>query len=141
MGTFSPQSLFQHQQVCNFCNMDMTVASVVTSLLFSNVHGYEAEMESRQFTIPLQNVSLVITYTGIVVAALMMAGFMYIAVNYGRGRARYGHGYSRYGQYDYDDYYEDGDYYDRRSLRSKQGIPARLSELFSHLNKYDDEEE
>ena len=51
----------------------------------------------------------------------MMAGFMYIAVNYGRGRARYGHGYSRYGQYDYDDYYEDGDYYDRRSLRSKQG--------------------
>ena len=30
---------------------DMTVASVVTSLLFSNVHGYEAEMESRQFTV------------------------------------------------------------------------------------------
>ena len=30
---------------------EMAVASVVTSLLFSNVHGYEAEMESRQFTV------------------------------------------------------------------------------------------
>ena len=37
----------------------------------------------------IQNVSLVITYTGVVVAALMMAGFLYIALNYGRGRCRY----------------------------------------------------
>ena len=37
----------------------------------------------------IQNVSLVITYTGVVVAALMMAGFLYIALNYGRGRSRY----------------------------------------------------
>merc|ERR1711992_35000 len=45
------------------------------------------DAESRQLQI--QNVSLVITYTGVVVAALMMAGFLYIALNYGRGRSRY----------------------------------------------------
>ena len=48
--------------------------------------------------IQLQNVSLVITYTGIVVAALMMAGFLYIALNFGRGR--------RYGFYAEDDYFD-----------------------------------
>ena len=84
----------------------------------------------------IQNVSLVITYTGVVVAALMMAGFLYIALNYGRGRSRYlssisvisryvsriiyrsGYGYSYYAE---DDYY-DGYHYQKRALHHKQGL-------------------
>ena len=54
----------------------------------------------RQFQ--LQNVSLVITYTGMVVAALMMAGFLYIAANYSGRRSGYGYN---------EDYYAEDDYY------------------------------
>lgn len=60
-------------------------------------------LEETGRQIQLQNVSLVITYTGIVVAALMMAGFLYIAMNFGRGR--------RYGYYAEDDYYDYGGHY------------------------------
>merc|ERR1711876_10589 len=93
----------------------------------------ELELESRQLQI--QNVSLVITYTGVVVAALMMAGFLYIALNYGRGRSGYGYGY-----YAEDDYY-DGYHYQKRALHNKQDTPQFLSELFSQLNKFDNQEE
>lgn len=91
------------------------------------------DAESRQLQI--QNVSLVITYTGVVVAALMMAGFLYIALNYGRGRSGYGYGY-----YAEDDYY-DGYHYQKRALHDKQDTPQFLSELFSQLNKFDNQEE
>ena len=47
-----------------------------------------------------------------VVAALMMAGFLYIAVNFGRNN-RYGYGYD-----EYEDYY-DGYYYNKRSTRRR----------------------
>ena len=53
------------------------------------VHGVEAVDAHVVRCCQIQNVSLVITYTGVVVAALMMAGFLYIALNYGRGRSRY----------------------------------------------------
>ena len=46
--------------------------------------------EGRQLV--LQNVSLVITYTGMVVAALMMAGFLYLALNFTGRRSGYGYG-------------------------------------------------
>ena len=46
--------------------------------------------EGRQLV--LQNVSLVITYTGMVVAALMMAGFLYLALNFSGRRSGYGYG-------------------------------------------------
>ena len=53
------------------------------------VHGVK-DVDAHVFRCcQIQNVSLVITYTGVVVAALMMAGFLYIALNYGRGRSRY----------------------------------------------------
>ena len=68
----------------------------------------DSDSSGRQFQ--LQNVSLVITYSGIVVAALMMAGFLYIAANFGRRR-------SGYGYYAEDDYY-DGYHY-QRSIRNK----------------------
>ena len=48
-----------------------------------------------------------------VVAALMMAGFLYIAVNFGRNN-RYGYGYDEYEE-DYSDSY----YYNKRSTRRR----------------------
>ena len=109
----------------------------------------DSDSSGRQFQ--LQNVSLVITYSGIVVAALMMAGFLYIAANFGRRR-------SGYGYYAEDDYY-DGYHY-QRSIRNKgmlfkmirnhinnhnnchiSDIPEFLSEMFSQLTSHDQEEE
>ena len=52
--------------------------------------------EGRTFAI--QNVSLVITYTTMAVAVVMMASFLWIALNFGTSRS----GYSGYGS---DDYY------------------------------------
>ena len=51
---------------------------------------YDEAASGRQ--IQLQNVSLVITYTGMVVAALMMAGFLYLALNFSGRRSGYGYG-------------------------------------------------
>ena len=48
--------------------------------------------ESSGRQIQLQNVSLVITYTGMVVGAIMMAGFLYLALNFSGRRAGYGYG-------------------------------------------------
>ena len=56
--------------------------------------------QSEERQIQLQNVSLVITYTGIVVAVLMMAGFVYVALNFGGRRSSYGYGYDEY-EYNY----------------------------------------
>ena len=60
-------------------------------IMFDNdiVHVVEDVDANAVRCCQIQNVSLVITYTGVVVAALMMAGFLYIALNYGRGRSRY----------------------------------------------------
>ena len=77
-------------------------------LLTLGVHCQELDTgghdDSTGRQIQLQNVSLVITYSGIVVAALMMAGFLYIAMNFGRGR--------RYG-------YAEDEYYSDQALNSK----------------------
>ena len=59
--------------------------------------------EDRQ--LQLQNISLVITYTGMVVAALMFAGFFYLSLNFGRKRSGYGYGYN-----DDQEYYQDYSY-------------------------------
>ena len=114
----------------------------------------DGEESYRQFQ--LSNVSLVITYTGMVVAALMMAGFLYIAVNYSSRRSGYGYN---------GDYYAEDDYY--RNFQHKQGIdqygemsclvkyrnvdyytilsfldPTQLlSSLFSQYQKYDQDED
>ena len=55
----------------------------------------EVVVEDRSFAI--QNVSLVITYTTMAVAVVMMGSFLWIALNFGTARSGYG-GYS-------DDYY------------------------------------
>ena len=65
----------------------------------------ETEAEGRQLAVPVQNVSLVITYTGMVVAALMFAGFFYLSLNFGRKRSGYGYGYN-----DDQEYYQDYSY-------------------------------
>ena len=61
----------------------------------------ESESEGRQ--VVLQNVSMVITYTGMVVAALMFAGFLYVSLNFGRRRSGYGYSYDQ-------DYYQEFPY-------------------------------
>ena len=62
--------------------------------------SHQTEAEERQLQV--QNVSLVITYSGMVVAALMFAGFLYVSLNFGKRRSGYGYGYG---------YTEDQDYY------------------------------
>ena len=70
-------------------------------LLLASVSATDqTEAEERQ--LPVQNVSLVITYTGMVVAALMFAGFLYVSLNFGR-RSGYGYNYDQ-------DYYQDYSY-------------------------------
>ena len=58
--------------------------------IYDNAVTYDEAGSARQ--IQLQNVSLVITYTGMVVAALMMAGFLYLALNFSGRRSGYGYG-------------------------------------------------
>merc|ERR1711997_404948 len=89
----------------------------------SAAHLTEAEAEGRQLQLPVQNVSLVITYTGMVVAALMFAGFLYVSLNFGRRRSGYGYNYDQ-------DYYQDYPY----SKRSPE--PSVLADLLEHLHKH-----
>ena len=63
----------------------------------------QAQDEGRQLAVPVQNVSLVITYTGMVVAVLMFAGFLYVSLNFGRRRSGFGYSYDQ-------DYYQDYSY-------------------------------
>ena len=87
-----------------------------------------AESDARQLGVALGNVSLVITYTSMVVAALMIGSFLWIAVSYSGSRA--GHGYA----YDRDDEYYDYDYdYRRRSLNTP-GLYHRIPTLISHCD-------
>ena len=58
--------------------------------------------ESSGRQIQLQNVSLVITYTGMVVAVIMMLGFLYVALNFGGRRSSHGYNYD---EYNYEDMY------------------------------------
>ena len=85
----------------------MTLPSLMVFSV-SAAHLTEAEAEGRQLQLPVQNVSLVITYTGMVVAALMFAGFLYVSLNFGRRRSGYGYNYDQ-------DYYQDYASYSRRS--------------------------
>ena len=71
-------------------------------VLFSVSVSATPQTKAEERQLPVQNVSLVITYTGMVVAALMFAGFLYVSLNFGRRRSGYGYGYS---------YNEDQDYY------------------------------
>merc|ERR1712106_110518 len=89
--------------------------------------GDELLFEGRQFAI--QNVSLVITYTSMVVAVVMMASFLWIAMNFGTGRS----GYSGYGE---------DDYYSRRKRSSGTlDDPDVLSNLLGSWHQYHKEEE
>lgn len=63
---------------------------IVQGIYDDNAMAYDEAGSGRQ--IQLQNVSLVITYTGMVVAALMMAGFLYLALNFSGRRSGYGYG-------------------------------------------------
>ena len=60
---------------------------------------------------PVQNVSLVITYTGMVVAALMFAGFLFVSLNYGKRRSGFAYNYDQ-------DYYQDYSYSKRSPGKS-----------------------
>ena len=84
----------------------MLLLVFLSSLLVMSVSATtdnHAEFEERQLQV--QNVSLVITYTGMVVAALMFAGFFYLSLNFGRKRSGYGYGYN-----DDQEYYQDYSY-------------------------------
>merc|ERR1712048_1465822 len=98
-------------------------------MVFSVSAAHLTEAEARQLQLPVQNVSLVITYTGMVVAALMFAGFLYVSLNFGRRRSGYGYNYDQ-------DYYQDYASYSRRSPE-----PSALSDLLEYLHKYDEDEE
>ena len=107
----------------------------------------ETEAEGRLLAVPVQNVSLVITYTGMVVAVLMFAGFLYVSLNFGRRRSGFGYSYDQ-------DYYQDYPYSKRspgkgfyilflnfpKLLNSE---PSALSDLLEYLHHswYDEEEE
>merc|ERR1712029_1287623 len=101
----------------------MKAFQVLLVFLCSLVLASANQSEERQ--IQLQNVSLVITYTGIVVAVLMMAGFLYVALNFGGRRSSYGYGYDEY-EYNY-------------SKRSPE--PSVLAYLLNHLTKYEEDDE
>ena len=61
------------------------------------------ENDGRQFA--LQNISLVITYSTLAVAVVMMASFLWIAMNFGTSRSGYGYSsHSGYGGYGSDEY-------------------------------------
>ena len=122
----------------------MTLPSLMVFSV-SAAHLTEAEAEGRQLQLPVQNVSLVITYTGMVVAALMFAGFLYVSLNFGRRRSGYGYNYDQ-------DYYQDYASYSRRSpgkflIFWRQFFilfclePSALSDLLEYLHKYDEDEE
>ena len=96
------------------------------------VQSQELEDAETGRQIQLQNVSLVITYTGIVVAALMMAGFLYIALNFGRGR-RYGY-YAEDDYYDYGGHYSNGGYhYNKRSIEGQFKLYSILCLIFDNV--------
>ena len=124
----------------------MLLLVLLSSLLVMSVSAttdHQAESEERQLQV--QNVSLVITYTGMVVAALMFAGFLYVSLNFGRRRSGYGYNYDQ-------DYYQDYASYSRRSpgkffIFWRQFFilfclePSALSDLLEYLHKYDEDEE
>ena len=149
--TFSPVSFSSvyndaGEMSCNLrqCCV-LSVEKFQTSLsllaLLSSLVEVRAQ-EDRQ--IQLQNISLVITYTGMVVAVLMMAGFLYVALNFGKRRSGYGYNYDQ-------DYYDDYSYSRRYpgNLAICRHLPKSfvfidnsvLSNLLHHLNKYGEEEE
>merc|ERR1711879_797696 len=132
MGSFS----FSKTQCVQNCNMAF---SAVISLVLLNIHYSLSQdalyEESTGHQIQLQNVSLVTTYTGMVVGALMMAGFLYLALNFsgrraGDGYGGYGHGFSG------DDY---GGYYRKRAVSN--GGAGFMSQFFSQLNKFEGRQE
>ena len=117
---------------------DIFQAGQVLLVLLSSLLVSATQSEGRQ--IQLQNISLVITYTGMVVAVIMMLGFLYVALNFGGGRSSHGYSYDEYN-------------YSKRSpgrclannLRMVENErfsePSVLSYILDHLNKYEEEEE
>ena len=116
---------------------------IVQGIFDDNAVLYDAAGSGRQ--IQLQNVSLVITYTGMVVAALMMAGFLYLALNFSGRRSGYGYGVwvmatdhvniamhfklslcLRYGHSYAEDDYFDGYYSKRETHKGKVGYEYGL---------------
>ena len=107
--------------------------------LLSSLVEVRAQAEDRQ--LQLQNISLVITYTGMVVAVLMMAGFLYVALNFGGRRSGYGYSYDEYEHYDKRSPGSDMYIYSQAPLTETSPAPSVLSDLLHHLTKYDEEEE
>ena len=120
----------------------LSVEKFQTSLsllaLLSSLVGVRAQ-EDRQ--LQLQNISLVITYTGMVVAVLMMAGFLYVALNFGGRRSGYGYSYDEYEQYDKRSPGSHIYIYSQALLTETSPAPSLLSDLLHHLTKYDEEED
>ena len=107
--------------------------------LLSSLVEVRAQAEDRQ--LQLQNISLVITYTGMVVAVLMMAGFLYVALNFGGRRSGYGYSYDEYEHYDKRSPGSDMYIYSQAPLTETSPAPSVLSDLLHHLTKYDEEED
>merc|ERR1711970_314513 len=97
------------------------------------VHGqdFTDQVLGEERTFAIQNVSLVITYTTMAVAVVMMASFLWIALSFGGSRS--GYGYSGYSS---------DDYYSRRKRSSRQfDGPDVLTNLLGSWYRYDTEEE
>merc|ERR1711936_724028 len=99
-------------------DLNMMKAGQVLLVLLSSLLVSATPSEGRQ--IQLQNISLVITYTGMVVAVIMMLGFLYVALNFGGRRSSHGYNYDEYN-------------YSKRSPE-----PSVLSYILDHLNKYEE---
>merc|ERR1711915_658318 len=92
------------------------------------------ENNGRQFA--LQNVSLVITYSTLAVAVVMMASFLWIAMNFGTSRSGYGYSsHSGYGGYGSDEYV-------RRKRTSEENDNVWfLGNLIEGLRKHGEQDE
>merc|ERR1711872_719440 len=90
--------------------------------------------DGRKFA--LQNVSLVVTYSTLAVAVVMMASFLWIAMNFGTSRSGYRYsGHNGYGGYGSDDYVRR-----KRSLEETDKV-GLLGNLINSLRKYGQQDE
>jgi len=123
-----------HYLVYKLCLQGFLYFLLCSLCTYTIAHAQDENQEYPEYleegrTFAIQNVSLVITYTTMAVAVVMMASFLWIALNFGTSRS----GYSGYGS---------DDYYSRRKRSS--GLfddPDVLTNLLGSWHKYSNDEE
>merc|ERR1711915_823356 len=114
------------------CTYSLVTAHEAHAFDYDSTDLYDNE--GRQFA--LQNVSLVITYSTLAVAVVMMASFLWIAMNFGTSRSGYGYSsHSGYGGYGSDEYV-------RRKRTSEENDNVWfLGNLIEGLRKHGEQDE